>query len=105
MLVVDGGCEILTADVPKAADEIDGFVAELSARLAAGPPVALAQPVEHLLDHDDRRVAALLRRIRTALPRGGTLIVAEPMTGVTGARRVGEAYFSFYLRAMGRGAM
>lgn len=59
--------------------------------------------VRVLLDHDDRRVAALLRRIRTALPRGGTLIVAEPMTGVTGARRVGEAYFSFYLRAMGRG--
>ncbi len=27
----------------KAADEIDGFVADLAARLAAGPPVALAQ--------------------------------------------------------------
>ncbi len=56
-----------------------------------------------LLDHDDRKVVALLRRIRAALPRGGSLIVAEPMTQVAGARRVGEVYFSFYLRAMGRG--
>jgi len=59
--------------------------------------------VRVLLDHDDRRVLALLKRIRAALPRGGALIVAEPMTEVTGARRVGEVYFSFYLRAMGRG--
>jgi demethylspheroidene O-methyltransferase len=59
--------------------------------------------VRVLLDHDDRRVLALLRRVRAALPRGGSLIVAEPMTDVSGARRVGEVYFSFYLRAMGRG--
>lgn len=59
--------------------------------------------VRVLLDHDDRRVVALLRRVRAALPRGGSLIVAEPMTEVTGAKRVGEVYFSFYLRAMGRG--
>ncbi len=59
--------------------------------------------VRVLLDHDDRKVMALLRRARAALPRGGSLIVAEPMTDVSGARRVGEVYFSFYLRAMGRG--
>lgn len=59
--------------------------------------------VRVLLDHDDRKVMALLRRARAALPRGGALIVAEPMTDVAGARRVGEVYFSFYLRAMGRG--
>ena len=59
--------------------------------------------VRVLLDHDDRKVMALLRRARAALPRGGVLIVAEPMTDVSGARRVGEVYFSFYLRAMGRG--
>lgn len=59
--------------------------------------------VRVLLDHDDRKVMALLRRVRAALPRGGSLIVAEPMTDVAGARRVGEVYFSFYLRAMGRG--
>jgi demethylspheroidene O-methyltransferase len=59
--------------------------------------------VRVLLDHDDRKVLALLRRVRAALPKGGALIVAEPMTDVSGARRVGEVYFSFYLRAMGRG--
>lgn len=59
--------------------------------------------VRVLLDHDDRKILALLKRVRAALPRGGSLIVAEPMTDVGGARRVGEVYFSFYLRAMGRG--
>lgn len=59
--------------------------------------------VRVLLDHDEGRVRRLLRRAREALPRGGILIVAEPMTDVGGASRVGEVYFSFYLRAMGRG--
>jgi len=59
--------------------------------------------VRVLLDHDDVRVHALLSRARTALPRGGVVIVAEPMTGVAGARRVGDVYFAFYLRSMGRG--
>ena len=31
------------------------------------------------------------------------MIVAEPMSGVPGAETVGDAYFAFYLRAMGRG--
>ena len=38
----------------------------------------------------DRETAALLRRVRHALPRGGSLIVGEPMTDVSGARRMGE---------------
>lgn len=59
--------------------------------------------VRVLLDHDESRVLRLLRRVREALPKNGILIVAEPMTDVAGAHRVGEVYFSFYLRAMGRG--
>lgn len=59
--------------------------------------------VRILLDHDDARALSLLRRVRAALPPGGLLIIAEPMVGVAGARRVAEVYFSFYLRAMGRG--
>lgn len=59
--------------------------------------------VRVLLDHDQDRVVRLLRRVRDALPRGGSVIVAEPMTEVAGAQRVGEVYFGFYLRAMGRG--
>ena len=53
-------------------------------------------------DHDDEAVALLLRRAREALPPGGTLLVAEPFAGTPGAETVGDAYFGFYLLAMGR---
>ena len=56
-----------------------------------------------LLDHDDARVAALLAKVRRALPPGGVLIVAELMSGVAGAETISDAYFGFYLMAMGRG--
>lgn len=59
--------------------------------------------VRILLDHDDARVLSLLLRARAALPRTGRLIIAEPMTDVAGAERAGRVYFSFYLKAMGRG--
>ena len=36
------------------------------------------------------------------LPQG-TLLLAEPMMGTPGAEPVGDAYFGFYLLAMGRG--
>lgn len=57
-----------------------------------------------LLDHDDVRALALLRKAKAALRPGGRLIVAEPMKGVPGsADRTADVYFSFYLFAMGRG--
>lgn len=59
--------------------------------------------VRVLHDHDDAAVRAMLRRAHAALPAGGTLLVAEPMSGAAGAEPVGEAYFGFYLLAMGRG--
>ena len=37
------------------------------------------------------------------MPADGTLLLAEPMSGTPGAEPVGEAYFGFYLLAMGRG--
>ena len=46
---------------------------------------------------------AVLRAIHAALPADGTLLVAEPMSGTPGAEPVGDAYFGFYLLAMGRG--
>jgi demethylspheroidene O-methyltransferase len=55
------------------------------------------------LDHDDATVAGLLRRVREALPAGGLVVVAEPLAGVPGAEAVGDVYFAYYLRAMGRG--
>ena len=54
-------------------------------------------------DHDDAPVLALFRAIRRALAPGGTFLLAEPMAGATGAERVGEAYFAFYLLALGSG--
>ena len=54
-------------------------------------------------DHDDDVVLELLRRIREALPRDGTLVIAEPMAGTPGAEPIGDAYFGFYLLAMGSG--
>jgi demethylspheroidene O-methyltransferase len=54
-------------------------------------------------DHDDDRALTILRAARAALPLGGTLLLAEPMAGTPGAEPIGEAYFGFYLLAMGSG--
>jgi demethylspheroidene O-methyltransferase len=59
--------------------------------------------VRILHDHDDHGVATLLRAAREALAPGGALLVAEPMSGSARRERVGDAYFAFYLLAMGRG--
>ncbi len=59
--------------------------------------------VRVLHDHDDDSARVLIAAIREALPPGGTLIVAEPMAGAPGAEPMGDAYFGFYLLAMGRG--
>ncbi len=54
-------------------------------------------------DHDDANVLVMLRAARLALSKGGTLLIAEPMAGEPGARSMGDAYFGFYLLAMGSG--
>jgi demethylspheroidene O-methyltransferase len=54
-------------------------------------------------DHDDESALTLLRSVRRALPAGGVLLLAEPMAGTPGAEPMGDAYFGFYLLAMGRG--
>lgn len=59
--------------------------------------------VRVLHDHDDPAALTLLRAIHAALPPGGLLALAEPMAGTAGAEPVGEAYFGFYLLAMGSG--
>ncbi len=59
--------------------------------------------VRILHDHDDDVVAALLAKVHTALPPGGTLLIAEPMAGTAGAEAMGDAYFGLYLWAMGSG--
>jgi demethylspheroidene O-methyltransferase len=73
----------------------------LTDSLPAGADVLSLIRVVH--DHDDDAVAALLRAAHRALPPKGVLLLAEPMMGTPGAETVGDAYFGFYLLAMGRG--
>jgi demethylspheroidene O-methyltransferase len=54
-------------------------------------------------DHNDAEALALLRNVRRAMAAGGTVLLAEPMAGRSGAPRVADAYFGFYLLAMGSG--
>jgi demethylspheroidene O-methyltransferase len=59
--------------------------------------------VRVLHDHDDAVALDLLKAIRKALPAQGVLALAEPMSETPGAEASGDAYFGFYLMAMGRG--
>jgi demethylspheroidene O-methyltransferase len=54
-------------------------------------------------DHNDAAALTILRSAHRALPADGVLLLAEPMMGTPGALPVGDAYFGFYLLAMGRG--
>ncbi len=69
--------------------------------LPAGADVLSLIRVVH--DHDDEAAAAVLRAAHRALAPKGVLLLAEPMMGTPGAETVGDAYFGFYLLAMGRG--
>jgi len=59
--------------------------------------------VRVLHDHDDEPAMALLRAIHAALPAEGCVLVAEPMSDERRPDPVGDAYFGFYLLAMGSG--
>ena len=54
-------------------------------------------------DHPDERVLRLLKAVRRALPEHGSVLLAEPLSQVAGVEAMGDAYFGFYLLAMGRG--
>ncbi len=69
--------------------------------LPQGADVASLVRVIH--DHDDATARAILRAAYRALPPRGTLLLAEPMAATPGAEPAGDAYFGFYLMAMGRG--
>lgn len=55
-----------------------------------------------ILDHSDENALRILRAARGALGPNGVLLLAEPLAETPGSEPVG-AYFSLYLKAMGRG--
>ncbi len=59
--------------------------------------------VRVLHDHDDDTVRNILRAVRRVLPPDGELLIAAPMAGLPGVAPMADAYFGFYLMAMGRG--
>ena len=70
-------------------------------RLPEGADIVSLIRIVH--DHDDDNVMTLLRAVRRTLPDNGTLLIAEPLSGVRGTEPIGDAYFAFYLMAMGTG--
>ena len=73
----------------------------LANRLPEGADIVSLVRVIH--DHDDAVIMTLLRAVHLALSPDGTLLIAEPTSGVRGAEPIGDAYFAFYLLAMGSG--
>jgi demethylspheroidene O-methyltransferase len=70
-------------------------------RLPEGADIVSLVRIIH--DHNDDVVMLLLRAIHDALPAGGTLLIAEPLAGNSRPEPIGDAYFAFYLLAMGSG--
>ncbi len=75
----------------------------ISHALPAGADLVTLVRVAH--DHPDAVVKALLVKIFQMLPSGGRLLLAEPMAQPPGEPPVADAYFHFYLLAMGSGRL
>ncbi|MFK8051643.1 MAG: methyltransferase [Woeseiaceae bacterium] len=73
----------------------------LDVELPAEPDLVTLVRIIH--DHDDHTVLALLKNIRQRIRPEATLMIAEPLAATKGAETVGDAYFGFYLLAMGSG--
>ena len=106
------GLDLMLFDLPPVAARVT-LEPRLSGRLRVFGGDFLAEPlpqgadvvslVRVLHDHDDESALILLGRVHAVLPAGGVLLIAEPMADTPGAEPVGDAYFGFYLLAMGRG--
>ena len=75
----------------------------ISHALPAGADLVTLVRVAH--DHPDAVVKALLVKIYHMLPSGGRLLLAEPMAQPPASSAVADAYFHFYLLAMGCGRL
>jgi demethylspheroidene O-methyltransferase len=107
--------ELALADLPSVVERARNRLGEagLADRVRLTPVDVLHEPlptgadlvslVRILHDHDEAGVGQILRRVRKALPPDGALMIAEPMSAAPRPDRVADAYFAFYLLAMGRG--
>jgi demethylspheroidene O-methyltransferase len=104
--------DVTVFDLPSVAAGAAPRLADLGARARAVggdfletplPEADVVTLVRVLHDHDDPVVARLLARIRAALKPGAKLVIGEPLAGTKGAEPMGDAYFGFYLLAMGSG--
>ncbi len=87
--------------------------ARLGARITAHPGSFRDDPlpvgadaislIRVLYDHNDETVARLLAGVHAALPKGGRLIVSEPMSGGERPDRATDVYFAVYTMAMQTG--
>lgn len=68
-----------------------------------GPKADVVSLIRVLHDHDDDAALKILKVAHDALTPSGEVLITEPLAEMHGARRVGHAYFSFYLMAMGSG--
>ncbi|MEM8650639.1 MAG: methyltransferase [Pseudomonadota bacterium] len=59
--------------------------------------------VRILHDHDDDKVKLLLDNVYEAIEPDCTLLICEPMSAGGYSKKISDAYFNFYLHAMGSG--
>ena len=86
------------------ANRIEAFGGDfLKDALPEGADLVTLVRVAH--DHPDAHVNIILRAIFKALPPGGTLLLTEPMAQASDEAPLGDAYFHFYLLAMGSGRL
>jgi demethylspheroidene O-methyltransferase len=84
------------------ADRVEVFGSNfLDDPLPAGSDLVSLIRIVH--DHDDDSALKILSAVRTALIPGGTILIAEPVGAAPGADPICDAYFGFYLLAMGGG--
>jgi demethylspheroidene O-methyltransferase len=99
------------AELAKASFQSKGFAGRATAfggdflrdALPTGADLVTLVRVAH--DHPDDHVKTILRAIFVALPAEGSLLLAEPMAQNPDQKPLGDAYFHFYLLAMGAGRL
>jgi demethylspheroidene O-methyltransferase len=104
------GLGLMLFDLPQVAERAKarvGSYARIHGGTAPTDPLPVGADCISLVrvvhDHDDDMILQLFDRIHTALPKGGRILIAEPMAGPDGAGPLGDVYFRLYMRAMGRG--